>query len=91
MRLFAFRFRGRLKKVELKNKAIKRLIASFLALLLLLSIVACESEKVIDNRISVPDSSSELKGKNYKDVINLFQTAGFRNIETQVLDDLIVG
>lgn len=91
MRLFTFRFRGRLRYVELKNKTIKRMIASFLALLLLLSIVACESGKGIDNRISVPSSSSELKGKDYKDVINLLQTAGFRNIETEVLDDLIVG
>jgi hypothetical protein len=45
----------------------KRLTAGFLSILLLLSIVACKSDEYTDNRISVPKSSSEQKGKDYKE------------------------
>jgi hypothetical protein len=39
----------------------------------------------------MPHSAKELKGKNYQDVITRLKTAGFTNIETEIVDDLVIG
>ncbi|MDR3295730.1 MAG: hypothetical protein LBT26_07900 [Clostridiales Family XIII bacterium] len=39
----------------------------------------------------MPESSTELKGKDYQEVTAELQEAGFTNIEMDVLDDLIIG
>jgi len=46
----------------------KKLITSLVTLVLVLSLAACESGDNTDNKINVPDSSTDLKGKDYKDV-----------------------
>ena len=69
----------------------KKLITILLALVLVLSLAACGSGDKTDNRINIPESSTDLKGKDYKDVMTLLQVAGFTNIEVEVLDDLITG
>lgn len=69
----------------------KELITSLLAMLLVLVLAACGSGDNTDNKIKVPDSSTGLKGEDYKDVMTLLQVAGFTNIEVNVLDDLITG
>lgn len=56
--------------------------------LLLLS--ACGS-KNDGPEIAIPKSSDEYAGKNYEIVLDELGTAGFTNIETEVLDDLIFG
>lgn len=38
--------------------------------------------------IKVPLSSDDLKGKKYQDVISLFKSVGFENIDTIVIEDL---
>jgi hypothetical protein len=43
------------------------------------------------NEIRVPSSAKEIKGKNYQDVMTQLQTAGFTNIETDVMADLVTG
>ncbi len=41
--------------------------------------------------IRVNTSSEDLEGKNYEDVIANLKNAGFTNIQTEVMDDLITG
>jgi len=69
----------------------KKMFAILLILLLMLSLTACSSNDSTDNRIKVPKSSYDLEGEDYKDVMTLFQVAGFTNIEVEILDDLIIG
>lgn len=60
----------------------------FIALVLIMS--GCSSSNH-ENEAKPPKSQSELKGKDYKDVVVLFEEAGFLNIETEKIEDLITG
>ena len=67
-----------------------RKIAFALSLLLFLTtFVACGS--VPEGEIRVPASADEFEGENYKDVVTRFQMAGFTNISTEPIEDLITG
>ena len=67
-----------------------RKIAFALSLLLVLILfVACDS--VPEGEIRVPASAEEFVGENYKDVVTRFQMAGFTNISTEPIEDLITG
>ena len=44
-----------------------------------------------DNEIKLDISASDLKYKNYREVINILETAGFTNIKTDVLYDIFWG
>lgn len=57
--------------------------------LVLLTFMSREEEK--SNKISINNSSSELVGENYKDVVVKLQENGFINIKTEAVEDLIVG
>lgn len=57
---------------------------------LLLVVTGCGTANH-DNEAKAPKSQSELKGKNYQDVVTLFESAGFNNIETEKIEDLIMG
>lgn len=57
---------------------------------LLLAVTGCGTANH-DNEAKAPKSQSELKGKNYQDVVTLFESAGFNNIETEKIEDLIMG
>ena len=61
------------------------------ALVLILAIGAVNESKDSAGKISVNISSSELVGENYEDVVSNLENAGFTNIETEVLDDLVTG
>ena len=64
------------------------ILVAVIATLLLLS--ACGS-KDDDSRIAIPRASSEYEGKNYKAVLDELNTAGFTNVKTAVMDDLVLG
>lgn len=67
-----------------------RKIAFALSLLLvLIPFVACDS--VPEGELRVPASAEEFVGENYKDVVTRFQMAGFTNISTEPIEDLITG
>jgi hypothetical protein len=57
--------------------------------LVLIPVVACDS--VPEGEIRVPASAEEFEGENYKDVVTRFQMAGFTNISTEPIEDLITG
>jgi DNA-directed RNA polymerase subunit RPC12/RpoP len=54
-----------------------------------LAFMSHEEEK--SNKISINNSSSELVGKNYKDVVIKLKENGFVNIKTEAVEDLIIG
>lgn len=67
-------------------------IAAFFGVLFLfLAISGMNESEDSAGKISVGVSSSELAGENYTDVVSTLEKAGFTNIETEVLDDLITG
>ena len=60
-------------------------------LILIITIGALNESKVSAGKIRVNLSLSELVGENYEDVVFDLKKAGFTNVETEVLDDLVTG
>lgn len=82
---------------EKTNEFIKKywmfLLGAFIALILIVSF-GIWSERNDQNdatKIAINSSSSEFKGKNYENVVTQLQKAGFTNIKTEALDDLVTG
>lgn len=65
-----------------------KVFAATIAILLLLSACGSESDSSL---IAVAKSADEYVGENYEDVLNELSASGFINVETEVLDDLILG
>jgi len=59
-------------------------------LLIFIPVTACSSGDSY-RRISPPISSSELEGKDYKDIVTRFESAGFTNVKTEAITDLVLG
>lgn len=55
-----------------------------------MSLTACGSSEP-DSRIQVPSSSLDYRGMNYQDVLTELAEAGFTNVGTEAVDDLIIG
>lgn len=68
----------------------KRIYLLLSVLVLAISLVGCGS-KADDGKINLPMSSNELKDTNYQDVVAKFENAGFTNVQTKVIDDLVFG
>ncbi|MGT2828244.1 DUF4839 domain-containing protein [Streptococcus hillyeri] len=65
---------------------------SGLALITILGIFfAPQNDESTETDIKTPASSKDLVGENYKTVVSKLEAAGFSNVKTQKLDDLIVG
>ena len=67
----------------------KRIITFFSIVFLAISLVGCGSKEV-DDKISLP-ISSDLEDTNYQDVVSKLKDAGFTNVQTEVIDDLVFG
>jgi len=80
------------KRIEESTKSLKKYWWIYLLMLLivfgLLFILSDEEKR---NEISKNTSSSDLEGKNYKDVVIKLQKNGFINIKTEAMKDLVVG
>ena len=64
-------------------------------MILLLSVftillVGC-GNKEDDGKINLPFSSDDLRDANYQDVVDELENAGFTNVQTNVIDDLVFG
>ncbi|GCD89920.1 DUF4839 domain-containing protein [Nocardioides sp. LS1] len=68
-----------------------------LILILLLATTACtddQSAPVAEEtplRVAAPDAAGDLEGDNYGDVVDALTAAGFTNVDTEVIPDLITG
>jgi len=76
-----------------KEKVSRKLLLalSFAAVLSLMLFVGCGSGDSHDGEAQAPLSAKELAGRDYQDVVVLFETAGFSNIELVALGDLVTG
>ena len=72
-----------MKKVMIIVLAITMIFLVFIMLL------GCDEDR--EGEARVPDSSKNFEGSDYQDVIKQLETAGFVNISTEILDNLITG
>lgn len=55
------------------------------------SVVACSSDAETEAGVKMPAASKDLNGQSYQDVAGALEKAGFTNVETKALEDLIIG
>lgn len=68
----------------------KRVLCLSLALILCFSLIGC-GENSHEGEVKTPAGSSDMEGRNYEDVVTIFEEKGFTNIKTEPIDDLIFG
>ena len=68
----------------------KKILCLFLASILCVSLIAC-GEDSHEGEAKTPSSSSELAGRSYEEVMEIFKGRGFTNIKTEPIYDLIFG
>lgn len=83
----------RVSNAPLTTKIFVGIVVLFIVIGLICGITSCgaSSKAANDGKIAIPESSSEFEGENYKDVVTRLESAGFTNIETEGLGDLITG
>lgn len=71
----------------------QRFLSLILALIFVTTLVGCSNgaSSISDNRVNMPSSSKKFEGVNYQEVVTQLQDAGFINVETEVLSDLVTG
>ncbi len=69
---------------------LSRVAAIVVALLIVFPVAACGGSGV-PGQVSPPLSASEVKGKKYQDVVTRFEDAGFTNVTTEAVADLVIG
>lgn len=70
---------------------VRRVIVCGLIVVLLFSTAACSGESDAADQIRMPASSADFSGENYRDVVDDLEEAGFTNVETKALGDLVTG
>ena len=68
----------------------KKILCAFLASILCFSLVACDGDSHA-GEAKTPSGSSVMAGRNYEDVVKIFEEKGFTNIKTEPIDDLVFG
>lgn len=58
--------------------------------LLVIALIGCD-DNTNKNEAKTPSASSIQKGTHYEEVVDAFEAAGFTNIQTEGMEDLIVG
>ena len=69
----------------------KKYFVVILVIIMSISLISCGGANIHNGKVQVPSDSSTQQGENYKDVIEDFNNAGFTNIKTEKVDDLITG
>lgn len=70
----------------------RRIIINLLSVLVLLILfTACGKEENREGQLQIPVGSSSAEGKYYEDIVKQFQTAGFTDVTTREVPDLING
>ena len=66
----------------------RKIVALMAACILAASLAACDGT---NKKINAPVESSEVSSSNYQDMVSQFKGAGFTNVSTKEIDDLILG
>lgn len=66
----------------------RKIVALMAACILAASLTACDGA---NKKINAPVESSEVSSSNYRDMVSQFKGAGFTNVSTREIDDLITG
>ncbi len=66
----------------------RKIVALMAACILASSLAACDGA---NKKINAPVESSEVSSSNYQDMVSQFKGAGFTNVSTREIDDLIFG
>lgn len=75
---------------KIGDKSMKQIISLLVAAgIFCIMLTGCDGDH--ENEIRSPLSSNDFNGKNYKSITAEFQKAGFTNIKSRALDDLVVG
>lgn len=74
-----------------RNTLVKNILATSLALALILMLAGCGSSKIKADEARMPASSNDLTSEQYKDAVADLEDAGFTNVDTRSLGDLIMG
>ena len=69
----------------------KSIFLILLTVVLCFTLVACEETDNHIGEAKTPSGSSVMRGRNYQDVIKVFEDNGFTNIITEQIQDLITG
>lgn len=69
----------------------KKIISLFCLISLTILLVACSRESNHLGEAKTPSGSSVMRGINYKEVVSKFENAGFTNIKTEAIEDLVTG
>ena len=69
---------------------LRRMVVMLAILFIVFPIAACGGNGV-PGQIGPPLSASEAKGKKYQDVVTRFENAGFTNVTTEAVADLVIG
>jgi hypothetical protein len=70
---------------------VKRIITYIASFAVLLSTAACTGGNTAPDSIHMSESSKHLEGKSFQDVVNALQQAGFTNVKSKPLGDLVTG
>ncbi len=83
----------RVSAASIATKILVGVAVLFIVIGLICGITSCggSSKAASDGKIAIPESSSGFGGENYKDVVTRLESAGFTNVETEGLGDLITG
>ena len=66
----------------------RKIVALMAACILAASLAACDGA---NKKINAPVESSEVSSSSYQDMVSQFKGAGFTNVSTREIDDLILG
>lgn len=75
------------------GKIMKKLKCIVLSIITIFLLSACSgnTENKTSNTIKLPISSEDINKKNYKTIVNQLNDAGFTNIKTEKIEDLVTG
>ena len=69
----------------------KKIISIFIACIIITLVGCAGDSNGHEGEAKTPSGSSIQKGRDYQEVVNDFKEKGFKNIETEKLEDLITG
>jgi mRNA-degrading endonuclease RelE of RelBE toxin-antitoxin system len=69
----------------------KKIISIFIACIIITLVGCARDSNEHEGEAKTPSGSSVQKGRDYQEVVNVFEEKGFKNIKTEKMEDLITG